>query len=867
MNPSFEVEDFDSANDLASYLSTIPAGLVITSLRDKNDLVQVATFMKIAKKVAKDTPTKVVVMNFSGDRNYEKAIAKLGILDLVEPSINTKALKFKLDFWMKSLNAQAKANSSKMGDKVVKNGEGNKNGDKKPDPSAPIWTDPLDLEDDIWITKESECKKILGKWLLRVVGPSPYVGTWVELKPGLWRYDLKEAEKEMFVPNEGSWYFAGDQKPDFVWKENTWLISGENFDLFFKNSKQIYSRLKSKEKVLTVCKNSLFAKTKEQVINESFDKEMIFKKEAENLDDLEGKNKTDQLQNGQLQGKGKTDEVDLSALEGKGKTDQLDVGNLEGKNKTPADRSGNLKGNLESIDNINQEELDQKANTKKESTYWNGKNAYEKEGKSGDFGVKPEGMKDSPNLEAPTDNEHKKHYKNHNEAQSYEKNSDGYKGKSSTDEIPKFYDDKDSEKTQRQAKENRPDEYAGKSETEKLKSHYGQREQKPFEEKGDGAYGGKSSTDKLPSHYGNPKEAAEKEQRDRQQREIAEIDKLEKQYKDATPEREKAEREARDVSLKERAERPELQNKDQQSKDKRSGVQSESVSADIYAREKKGRPEEEARERDLFDKAKADKQKREGAEREGMEEEKRKAPLKGTADTDRMSSHYGSKRGNGQKDSSNPQDEEYGDLFDGADESRSAADEKSGRDSKRKVADRVSADKNFDDIDQPQFASAEPKARNAVPEKVSNDKDSNILPLDKARQERAIQATQVALDEAGLEELTRDSKVISFITSKGKKIPCELNDFFDDTIIFLTQEKGIDISATVNLDMSFKFLAKDKKLGMEGKVLTVDDDGEGNNFVTIQLSKENSASFDLFMRLYETRQSNVTEFIKKVKGL
>ena len=112
LNPNYEVEAYSSASDLATYLSTIPAGLVIASLIDKNDLIQIATFMKLQKKVAKAAVVKVVVINFSNDRNFEKAISKLGILDVVEPSTNTKALKFKLDFWMKSLSAQVKQNPS-----------------------------------------------------------------------------------------------------------------------------------------------------------------------------------------------------------------------------------------------------------------------------------------------------------------------------------------------------------------------------------------------------------------------------------------------------------------------------------------------------------------------------------------------------------------------------------------------------------------------------------------------------------------------------------------------------------------------------------------------------------------------------------
>jgi hypothetical protein len=903
--PGYEVDDFGSSNDLATFLSTIPAGLVIASLKTKDDLVQIATYMKLGKKVAKDCTAKVVVINFSGDRNYEKAIAKLGILDLVEPSINTKALKFKLDFWMKSLNASAKLSSKNEQQKVVKSSDQNKQvQEKKADPSVPIWAPPLELEDDIWIIKnESEVKKILSKWLIRIMGPSPYVGQWVELKPGLWRYDIKEFEKEMFVPHEGSWYFSGDQKPDFVWKENMWLITGETFDLFYKDSKHIQSRLNSKAKVLTVCKNSVYAKTKEQIIVQSFDKDLLFKKEAEKLENLEGETKGE---------KSKKDN-----LEGKNKTEHLENGNLEGKTKTAADKSGNLKGKIENQNAINQENLDQNANNKKEKTHWNGKNAYEKDG-TADFGMKPEGFQDSENLEAPKDNEHQKFYKNHNEAKQFdkspkeekEKNQAGFKdkqaedlkGKSSTDDVEKYYDNS-KKNSDRPEKEKRPDEMSGKSETDKLKSHYGRKDQSSSDEaNGDaGELAGKSSTDKLAGHYSNPKNAAEKEKKQKQDKEIADIDRAEKDFKNNSAQAgQRSERDQKDKTSREREERERNDSEEYSAKDRHNSPESERAEKarvnkdrgepveseraekerntknrssreesdeNIYARDKKERPEEgSSQERDLLERNRGDKKNRNENEKQGRSEKEHAIrkndddfeeidlpeSMKSRGGTDKLSSHYSSKKNTAKVDDKESiHDEEESDLS----EAKSQKKESSAKE--------ASDDHYTDDLSEGRERKNS-KDRNS---NSGNDQGADILPLNKAKQEKAIAATKIALNESGLEELTRDAKVLSFIMYKGRKVQCELNDFFDDTIIFLTKEKGIEISSKVTLDLAFKFLERDKKLNMDGNIMTVDGDGEGNHFVTVQLSKENTAAFDVFMRLYETRQSNVNEFLRKVKGL
>src|SRR5690606_32740128 len=134
------------------------------------------------KKVAKQTVSKLVVVNFSGDRNFEKAMAKLGVMDVLDPNLNYRALKFKLDFWMKSLTAQLKKLESLPGASATKNSADKSKGLDKKLPELQInWTPALECEDDIWLTKsDADCKKVLSKFLVKFMAPSPYTGQWIE---------------------------------------------------------------------------------------------------------------------------------------------------------------------------------------------------------------------------------------------------------------------------------------------------------------------------------------------------------------------------------------------------------------------------------------------------------------------------------------------------------------------------------------------------------------------------------------------------------------------------------------------------------------------------------------------------------------
>ena len=59
---------------------------------------------------------------------------------------------------------------------------------------------------------------------------------------------------------------------------------------------------------------------------------------------------------------------------------------------------------------------------------------------------------------------------------------------------------------------------------------------------------------------------------------------------------------------------------------------------------------------------------------------------------------------------------------------------------------------------------------------------------------------------------------------------------------------------------------KDTNLKFEGNVKSIEPDGEGANFVTVEITKEHASAFNSFMKLYTTRQQHVNIFLKTVKG-
>jgi len=794
MGPVYSSEEFDSANDVTTFLSGVPAGLVIVSLQDKNDLVQLATMMKLVKKVASSTTLKVMVVNFSGNRQFEKAVDKLGILDLVDGKIQTKALRYKIDFMMKSINAQIKKTTN-AATSTVKALENTKNQEKKAAENIPVWASPLDCEDDIWILRtEVDCKKIISRWLIKLVGPSPYVAGWVESgTPGLWKFDFK-SNKDSFIAGKGTWYFKGDQKPDFIWNENIWTFTGESFELYYKQENQTLSRLNLKDKILTITKTSEFAKMREKIILESFDKDLVFKKELqanienenfdgekEKLQNLEGKGKTDSITQGPLSGKSKTDALAHDPLSGKSKTDSLNQGPLSGKMQPSGSKKDDpLAMDLEAGENSSfNDPLTQKTKTTKGSTFWKGKNEYEKEGKAEAddlLSAASEGVKSGSELSLEANNSHQKYYKNHNEAEKFEAKDIGHAIKKDG-----VSDNLKGKTDPSKATPNGAADLNGKSSTDKLKAHLtspdsakdksGQGEAHKPESANDKSgqaqkpekdLSGKTSTDKLQGHLTSPdgkKQHATKELSG-----------------DKTLGHAAAEKEAKERTAKEAAPKTEIEKKTEQL-------------AALRAKKEKIEKEHE--------------------EKEAIAKRKESASLQ---------------------------------------------------------VSKPIADGETLDIEKDKARSKElpDKEKSSATRLESENKSGKILNFKEKEAESNFEATNIWSRD--LEDSIQTAKVTSYLIQDPTRVSCILDDHFDQSIIFTTNESGISKSKKVTLNLNFKYLNKSTDLKFDGNITQMESDEEGTQYITVEISKENVSAFNAFMKLYNMRQKNIDFYLKQVKG-
>ena len=362
---NFDVEFIVNPAKVSQFIQTTGNGIIMFKVASKSDLQAAVYFLKTHKRAIKKGLVKPACILMVKNKKVEKILAKYGCQELLDDNINSKTLRYKVDFWARNLKSQIekieKEKANRLKAKSI--GAASKNEEEDTKKQEFVSTPAIELHSDTWLIKnKSDAKKILKRYLIRVLGPSPHIGQWFELEPQpgdsmlTWKYVLKHKDEQQFVVDEGAWYFSGS-KPEFDWKSNRWNFSSDAPHLYFYTTQgEVFSRFKFKGGKVEVAENSNYALTKEEMIletcdtNFNFDAGKVAKEEEAKLD-------------------GENDGNDVIDKNFEGKTDGEDIrdGLLSAKNKDGSidELGGSLSGKV----NKNSEDEDEEAQAKKKGSF------------------------------------------------------------------------------------------------------------------------------------------------------------------------------------------------------------------------------------------------------------------------------------------------------------------------------------------------------------------------------------------------------------------------------------------------------------------------------------------------------------------
>jgi hypothetical protein len=286
-----EVEEAITSKEAATILGSYSeGGIVFASLKTKEDMLQIASFLKIeSKMIMKTINFKFIIFDFANNNEFKMILAKLSVTEILRPDLQSRILKRKMGLWL-STYLEKKKDAPITDTKINNRSEDIPRNDLLPNEKLTFkvnWTEPLDIEDDIWLIKDTHnCKNILSNWLIPILGPSPAIGKWQKENENVWQYVVHEKEKSTFIPKGGNWYFRGEHAPEFKWDENLWFFKGSEFELYYQGHLGYFTRFKAlSEKAVDITKNSIFALNKEQLIYESFKMEYVLDDDGPSVED------------------------------------------------------------------------------------------------------------------------------------------------------------------------------------------------------------------------------------------------------------------------------------------------------------------------------------------------------------------------------------------------------------------------------------------------------------------------------------------------------------------------------------------------------------------------------------------------------
>ncbi len=486
-------------DEVSEILAKTSSAVLLLELLDKTSIPHVVVVLRASAALIKAGNLKVTGFNnIKGNKNIIKALQKLGCNEILDDDIKAKSLSFKIDFWFKTLKSK-NINEPIQKELAQKNQDTNK-GESKSESTAKKsaqidYTKPIELENDIWIIRhKNDNKNILRRWLVKLIGPSPYVGKWHEKTIEMngqsikaWQYVFTPARRELFMGETGEWYFVGT-KPEFDWKENIWTFTGSSLQLFHLEANgEVTNRVHTTDDGhLIFHTNSLYAETKKDAIEESFDQEYDFSADApedKSTKEFDGSSERININLKGLNGK----ESNLAGnLEGNSQTDSLSDNPLQGKTNQAEQIDSQLKGKQKKSDNVENDYEGKGSKADRLRTHYDGKSGAQKQAEESEA-----------NHHASQADRLRTHYDGKSGSQKETEESEANHHANQADRLRTHYDGKSG--AQKETEESEANHHA--SQADRLKTHYDGKSGSQKETEESEANHRANQADRLRTHY------------------------------------------------------------------------------------------------------------------------------------------------------------------------------------------------------------------------------------------------------------------------------------------------------------------------------------------------------------------------------
>ncbi|MGE0616899.1 MAG: hypothetical protein AB7P04_14805, partial [Bacteriovoracia bacterium] len=215
------------------------------------------------KQMIQEGAAKVVLTTTFKENIIHQRLSKSGCSEVLLEPVPVKGFEFKLRRHLGNLQKifDARTRAGVQQRRVISAKKDGDTGAARESAKGKVKLgDPIRIQSDCWVMKGGSCRKVMGKWMVKLRGPSPHVGRWVELPSTSgdsqhWQWTPNNPDQDEFVLDKGAWVFKG-HRPDF--QGEAWSFVGKSPELVFVfDNKPIATKVKvDEENALVLAKDS-----------------------------------------------------------------------------------------------------------------------------------------------------------------------------------------------------------------------------------------------------------------------------------------------------------------------------------------------------------------------------------------------------------------------------------------------------------------------------------------------------------------------------------------------------------------------------------------------------------------------------------
>lgn len=217
VSPEFQYRTTDSVDLMKEIVSRSTRAVILANCITKEDVTDLYNALPaMSGRVAEGT-LRVLVLNTLRHPKLPELLRVRCAVEVIELPATEKNLHYKIRNSLMSVH-QSYLKKSKLSQSSP---------ERTPDTEI-LWQPPVEFKYDFWwLANPNQIRRVVGVWLIDLVGPGPNAGTWEE-EPALtqgdekaWVWKTRWLADELFQSEGGRWVFFGN-RPEFTWQKAMW---------------------------------------------------------------------------------------------------------------------------------------------------------------------------------------------------------------------------------------------------------------------------------------------------------------------------------------------------------------------------------------------------------------------------------------------------------------------------------------------------------------------------------------------------------------------------------------------------------------------------------------------------------------------